>query len=105
MNKSIYTATVGTEKNRADKKTRLIGMFLLPLLLLPCAAHATIFKCVVADSTIYSAAPCSSKAAVVHNTVSMVSSSINTSSDNTDSNQAEPPTNPNDHKEDLANSQ
>ena len=105
MNNSIYTATVVTEKNRADKKMRSIGIFLLPLLLLPCAANATIFKCVVADSTVYSATPCASNAAVVHNTVSIVSSSINTSPDNTDSNQAEPPTNPNDHKEDLAKSQ
>ena len=90
MNNSICTATVETEKNGADKKTRLIGMLLLPLLLLPCAANATIYKCVVADSTIYSATPCSSKtAAVVRNTVSTIPSSVNSSSDNTDANHSD----------------
>lgn len=81
MNNSICTATVGTEKNGADKKTRLIGMFLLPLFLLPCIAHATVYKCVVSDTITYSGTPCANgKSNATLNKVSVLPGYVDTRS-------------------------
>ncbi len=52
---------------------KLCGAFLLPLLFIPCIAHATVYKCVVSDTVTYSTTPCTSAAGtVIHNTVSIV---------------------------------
>ena len=72
---------------RVPAFNKLSNALFLPLLFIPCIAHAAVYKCVVSDSVTYSATPCSSATGtVVHNTVSIVPATDTANSATTDAN-------------------
>ena len=45
-------------QNVLKMKNRFLSLFIVPLLILPCAANATVYKCVISGAVIYTAEPC-----------------------------------------------